>query len=115
MTDQQATESVNEKASSWLDYIPYYTFISNLLDTFDKPFVCLLGIQNFNHGMFIMIGVACSDWFKRYMNLEPNEVTEIMAVVMIPWGTKIIYGLISDNITFCGTKRKSYIVLMGLL
>jgi len=62
-----------------------------------------------------MIGVACSDWFKRYMKLEPNEVTQIMAITMIPWGTKIIYGLISDNVSLCGTKRKSYIVIMGFL
>lgn len=62
-----------------------------------------------------MIGIACSDWFKRYMKLEPNEVTEIMALTMIPWGIKILYGLISDNIPMCGTKRKSYIIIMGLL
>ena len=47
--------------------------------------------------------------------MEPDQATEVMAVVMIPWGTKIIYGLICDNISICGTKRKSYIVIMGLL
>jgi hypothetical protein len=38
-----------------------------------------------------------------------------MSIITLPWGIKILYGLISDNVTLCGTKRKSYILIMGLL
>jgi hypothetical protein len=65
--------------------------------------------------MWAMIGISCQDLFKRYMHLDPGEVTQIWAIIYIPWGTKLLYGLISDNISLCGTKRKSYIVVMGLL
>ena len=36
-------------------------------------------------------------------------------MIGLPWSVKIIYGLTSDNIPICGTRRKSYIIIMGLL
>jgi hypothetical protein len=38
-----------------------------------------------------------------------------MSMIHLPWSVKIIYGLISYNVPILGTRRKSYIVLMGLL
>lgn len=38
-----------------------------------------------------------------------------MSIIHIPWSVKIIYGLISDNIPILGTRRKSYLVIMGIL
>lgn len=38
-----------------------------------------------------------------------------MSIVHIPWSLKILYGLISDNVPICGTRRKSYLVIMGLI
>lgn len=42
-------------------------------------------------------------------------MTLYMSIIHIPWSVKIIYGLISDNVPLFGTRRKSYIVLMGIL
>jgi MFS-type transporter involved in bile tolerance (Atg22 family) len=42
-------------------------------------------------------------------------MTIYMSIVHIPWTIKILYGLISDNVPIQGTRRKSYIVLMGLV
>ena len=42
-------------------------------------------------------------------------MTMHMSMIHLPWSVKIIYGLISDNVPILGTRRKSYIVLMGLL
>lgn len=38
-----------------------------------------------------------------------------MSMIHIPWSIKIIYGLISDNVPIAGTRRKSYIIIMGIL
>jgi hypothetical protein len=38
-----------------------------------------------------------------------------MSIIHIPWSIKIIYGIISDNIPIAGTRRKSYIVMMGIV
>jgi len=47
--------------------------------------------------------------------MDPGDMTMYMSMIHIPWSIKIIYGLISDNIPIAGTRRKSYIILMGLL
>ena len=42
-------------------------------------------------------------------------MTGYMSLVMLPWSVKILYGLISDNVPLFGTKRKSYVIIMGLV
>ena len=42
-------------------------------------------------------------------------MTSYMTLISITWSLKIIYGLISDNLPLAGTKRKSYVIIMGLL
>ena len=39
----------------------------------------------------------------------------MQSIAMFPWSIKIIYGLFSDNVPIFGTRRKSYLVLMGIL
>ena len=38
-----------------------------------------------------------------------------MSIVLIPWSLKILYGIISDNVEICGTKRKSWLIIMGII
>jgi MFS family permease len=38
-----------------------------------------------------------------------------ISIVHIPWSFKIVYGLISDNLPLFGTRRKSYLVIMGIV
>ena len=33
----------------------------------------------------------------------------------MPWGFKILYGLISDNVPLCGTRRKSWLIIMAFV
>lgn len=33
----------------------------------------------------------------------------------MPWSFKILYGLISDNVPLCGTRRKSWLIIMGII
>ncbi len=32
---------------------------------------------------------------------------------MLPWTPKLLYGVITDTFPICGTRKKSYLVLMG--
>jgi MFS family permease len=34
---------------------------------------------------------------------------------MMPWSVKLLYGVISDNVPLFGSKRRSYVILMGAL
>lgn len=47
--------------------------------------------------------------------MDPGDMTMYMSMIHIPWSIKIIYGLISDNVPIAGTRRKSYIIIMGFL
>ena len=38
-----------------------------------------------------------------------------LTIVHIPWSFKILYGLISDNVPLFGTRRKSYLIIMGFI
>jgi MFS family permease len=38
-----------------------------------------------------------------------------ISIIHIPWSFKIVYGLISDNVPLFGTRRKSYLVIMGII
>lgn len=49
------------------------------------------------------------------MKLDPGIMTYYTTIIGLPWSIKIIYGLISDNIPIFGSRRKPYIVLMGLI
>ena len=92
-----------------------YDFGVKLYRTYDGPFLFLLGMQNVNHGLWTVAVLATQDLFKTYHKLDPGQMAKYMSIVHLPWSIKIIYGLLSDNVPFCGTKRKSYLVLMGLL
>lgn len=85
------------------------------MNKYNGPFVLLLGVQNINHGLWTVAVLACQDLFKTYFKMDPGDMTVFMSMIHLPWSIKIVYGLISDNIPIAGTRRKSYIVLMGIL
>jgi len=86
-----------------------------MFDRFDKPFVAFFTIQNINHGMWIIANLAVKDYYKDYLGLDPGEMAIYISIIHIPWSFKILYGLISDNVPICGTRRKSYLVIMGFI
>jgi len=36
-------------------------------------------------------------------------------MITLPWSFKLLYGLIADNFPIKGSRRKSYVILTGLL
>jgi hypothetical protein len=47
--------------------------------------------------------------------MDPGDMQIYISIIHLPWSFKILYGLISDNLPICGTRRKSYLVLMGII
>ena len=72
-------------------------------------------VQNFNQGLWTMVILAAQDYFKTYLGLEPGVMALYMSSISFMWSIKIMYGLLSDNLPVCGTRRKSYLLLMGIL
>ena len=36
-------------------------------------------------------------------------------MLALPWAPKIVYGLITDSFPLCGSRKKHYLILMGLV
>ena len=65
--------------------------------------------------MWIIATLAVKDYYKAYLGLDPGEMAIYISIIHIPWSFKILYGLISDNVPLCGTRRKSYLCIMGVI
>ena len=59
--------------------------------------------------------LAVRDYFKNYLDLEPDQTQKLLTFVLLPWAVKIIYGLVADNIPICGSRRKAYLILSGTI
>ena len=116
MGSSNGEQNQNERRDeTWLDCIPYYSFTNDLFNTFDKPFLFMLFAQNLNHGLWMMAILATQDYFKNYLHLDPGQMTVYISIIHLPWSIKILYGLVSDNLPVFGTRRKSYIIIMGII
>ena len=90
-------------------------WFGSFYERFDNPFITFFIIQNFNHGLWIAATLAVKDYFKEYLGLDPGEMAVYISIIHIPWSFKILYGLISDNVPIMGTRRKSYLIIMGAI
>ena len=62
-----------------------------------------------------MLTLAFLDMFKNEFHLEPAETQFFMSVMTLPWTPKLFYGIICDTFPICKSRKRSYIILMGLL
>ena len=62
-----------------------------------------------------MIEIALLDIFKNTFNLEPSETQSLMSYVLLPWTPKIFYGIIIDTFPICGSRKRSYLIILGFL
>ena len=62
-----------------------------------------------------MLYLAERDLYKEYMGMDPSTMAYMSSITSLPWSVKIFYGLFSDNVPIMGTRRKSHVVIMGLL
>ena len=62
-----------------------------------------------------MTTLAFLDMYRTQYALEPTETQGFTAAMTLSWTPKIFYGIISDTFPIFGTRKKSYLCLMGLL
>ena len=90
-------------------------YIWELLEVYDNKFLLALGLQYLNTGMKAMTTLAFLDLFRTQYGLEPAETQSLTAAMTLSWTPKLFYGIISDTFPIFGTRKKSYIILMGML
>ena len=78
-------------------------------------FLTMLGLQYFNQGTKMLNGLAFRDIMKSDYHMEPGDLQKLSSFLMLPWAIKIFYGMMSDNIPILGSKKKSYLLIMGIV
>ncbi|KAG8370222.1 hypothetical protein BUALT_Bualt14G0094600 [Buddleja alternifolia] len=69
----------------------------------------------FVQGVLGLSRLAVNFYLKDDLHLDPAETAIISGVSALPWLVKPLYGFISDSIPLFGYRRRSYLVLSGLL
>ena len=71
--------------------------------------------QYANGGLKFLNMIACQLIFKEYYKLEPTQTASYLAIIWIPWGVKLFYGVISDTFPIFKSRKKNWLILMGLI
>lgn len=66
--------------------------------------------QGISCAQFGVIAQPISYFMMKGLNLTAAEISSYLALMMIPWVIKPVYGLLSDFIPLFGYRRKSYLI-----
>ena len=69
----------------------------------------------FVQGVLAFPRLALSFFLKDTLLLSPAEVATLTAASTLPWVLKPLYGFLSDSVPIARSRRRSYLVLSGLL
>uniref|UniRef100_B8HXJ1 Folate/biopterin transporter n=1 Tax=Cyanothece sp. (strain PCC 7425 / ATCC 29141) TaxID=395961 RepID=B8HXJ1_CYAP4 len=72
-------------------------------------------IVYFVQGVLGLARLAISFFFKDELGLSPAQVAALMGIAAVPWVVKPLFGFLSDSLPLLGYRRRSYLVLAGLL
>ena len=90
-------------------------FCRRVWNKYDRNFLIVYGVQYSNAGLKFLQTIALQDLFKNYYELEPSQTQLFITLVWVPWSLKLIYGVLADSIQICGSRKKAWIVLWGLI
>lgn len=69
----------------------------------------------FVQGILGLARLAVSFFLKDELGLGPVEVSTLIGIAAIPWMVKPLFGFISDGVPLFGYRRRSYLMLAGIL
>ena len=79
------------------------------------PEIWAIVLVYFVQGVLGISRLALTFYYKDTLHLGPADLSLISSISVIPWVIKPLYGFISDTFPFFGYKRRSYLILSGLL
>eukprot|EP00897_Mesotaenium_endlicherianum_P002811 jgi/Mesen1/2558/ME000162S01689 len=80
-----------------------------------SPDVVAIASVYFVQGILGLPRLAVTFFLKDELGLDPAEVAFLSGISAAPWLIKPLYGFISDGVPLFGYRRRSYLVLCGLL
>ena len=83
-------------------------------DNVSPEIVAILAIY-FVQGALGISKLAVTFFLKDQLHLSPSEAAALTGLTTLPWIIKPLYGFMSDGFPIFGYKRRSYLILAGLL
>ncbi|XP_024530075.1 folate-biopterin transporter 1, chloroplastic isoform X1 [Selaginella moellendorffii] len=80
-----------------------------------SPDIVAITMVYFVQGILGLSRLAVSFFLKDDLHLDPAETAILSGFSAFPWLVKPLYGFISDGLPLFGYRRRSYLVLCGLL
>ncbi|KAJ8558833.1 hypothetical protein ON010_g8615 [Phytophthora cinnamomi] len=82
-------------------------WVRRLRRTFGTSFLLLVSTVYAVQGFTSFRSLAVNYFFKDNLQLQPADAQSLLTVMMVPWSTKPLYGIISDSFPLFGYHRKS--------
>mmetsp|Transcript_18509 Transcript_18509/g.56856 ORF Transcript_18509/g.56856 Transcript_18509/m.56856 type:complete len:498 (-) Transcript_18509:1184-2677(-) len=112
---QQRSE---ERAASkkLLPHKRLYVFMKRLCDAYGWRFTAMACIIYGANGLGeTFISGAENYYFFDIQEISAARYTQITGFARIPWEIKALYGMTSDNLSFCGLRRTPYLIFSGFI
>lgn len=75
----------------------------------------VITICNFAQGFKRLVDLGLYFVFKEKLGLEPSQIEILIGIINFPWVIKMVLGILADNYTFYGSRRRSYLVTACLI
>ena len=85
--------------------IPFFASIQVLCRNFTTAFILFLTFQMSSNGMWIVVVLAAQNHYESGLKLQAAQMALNLSIVTFPWSLKLIFGLVSDNISIRGKYR----------
>lgn len=83
-----------------------------------KMLMFFFGLVYFSQGIGQvggLVGQPLNFYLKEALHFTPSQIAAWMAILVIPWAIKPLYGLLSDFLPILGSRRKSWLLIMNML
>lgn len=114
-TDEASDERISDASDEGVDGLTRLQQLRNWLrrlrQTFGTSFLLLVSTVYAVQGFTSFSALAVNYFFKDNLQLQPAESQSLLTFMMVPWGIKPLYGIISDSLPLFGYHRKSYMML----
>jgi folate/biopterin transporter len=80
-----------------------------------SPEILAIWCIYFVQGALGVSRLAVTYFLKDTLHLSPSEAAALQGLVTLPWIIKPLYGFLSDGFPIFGYKRRSYLILAGII
>ena len=84
-------------------------------DSSNQAEILAILLVYFVQGAIGLAGLARSFFLKDQLGLDPASSAAVLGFATLPWTFKPLYGFLSDSVPLFGYRKRSYLILSGLV